>query len=405
MKPAKTSLTVLLIAGLLLGVVLPRVAHGLTLTTTAAEPSVQGEPIEARLRVAAAGVQQDPKYPLDTVSGSVGETFEMGTLKSSPKQRVELEVTLPWGRYYRTVSKQELSGGTIPLTVYPDGENVDLEVSRHGILVQPFPKRLMVREYVVFRNNSQSMAGGKDNPIEFKLPEGMQRVIPGPGMGKASELTKEGDVYRYHNLVPPGESMVGFFYMIKPGSNTYTLERTVTVPTGKLAVRIPSYEKLTVTTEQLQKVQRPDKSGKAPSGHAPQIYRADNLESGETIRITFEGLNEISVPGGMGKSGSKSGPPAGDDGGMSRPSSFSNVSWPLILGIGFSVLIFVGSYGYVQYKLSQGPVAGVGADFLIREIANLDQEFEDGAIDEAYYKRTRRRWKQKAEELDDDEPA
>lgn len=387
---------------LILGVVLPSTVHALTLETEPANPSVEGKSLEARLRVSSSGMKQDPSYPLETVVGEVGQTFDMGTLESIPEKRVSLEVKLPWGKYYRGVSRDELSQGTITLTVYPTGDNSELEISRHGILLQPFPKRLMVREYIVFRNNGKTMAGGPDNPVTFDLPEGMDRLIPGPGLGSSDEMSADGGKYRYQNLVPPGESMVGFFYMIRPESNRFTFRRSPSLPTQRFAVRVPSFEKLNITTDGLQKSKRSGNSRAGPGGHTATIYSTENLMPDESIRLTFEGLNEISAPGSM--QGGQGESPSDRGGGMTdRPSSFSNVSWPLILGIGFSVAIFVASYGYVQYKLSQGSPAGVGEDFLVREIATLDQEYDDGAIDEAFYKRTRRRWKQKAEELSDNE--
>ncbi|MFB6226744.1 MAG: hypothetical protein ABEH89_00270 [bacterium] len=379
--------------------------EALTLKTTPSQPSLRGKNLTAELRVAPSGVQQEAKYPLQPASGVVGENFEMGKLDSKPQRRVELRVELPWGQYYRKVSSEELSRGTIDLTIYPHGDNSELTIKRHGILVQPFPKRMMSREYVVLKNSSQAMAGGPENPITFELPDGIQRIIPGPGMGKADEMKSKGGTYKYTNLIPPGETMIGFFYMIRPGSGSFTLNRSISLPTGAFAVRVPSYDNLNITTDDLKKAPAKSGRGEQPSGHAPEIYRTRNLQPGDSIKISFEGLDEITPPGQMRGGSSENPGSSGVKESSSRPSSFSNVSWPLVLGIAFSVMIFVGSYGYVQYKLAQAPASGVSEDFVIREIANLDQEYDDGAIDEAFYKRTRRRWKQKAEEISGDESA
>jgi hypothetical protein len=258
----------------------------------------------------------------------------------------------------------------------------------------------MVREFLVLRNDADGLAGG-EQPLTFNLPDDLSRIIPGPGMSGSEDLQKEGNRYRYQKKIAPGETIVGFFYMLQSPGNQYELTRRMTLPTERILFSVPKYEALTVEPSGLQKMEGgPD----VKSGRDADIYGTRDLRSGDTIGLTFSGLDDVSpMQGKKGKGKVKGQTSDGSTENTTRPSSFRNVSWPLMMGIGFSLLIFVGSYVYVQYRLGEQLVDSVESDFLVQELARLDQEFEDGAVDEPFYKRTRRRWKKKLQETESDE--
>jgi hypothetical protein len=256
----------------------------------------------------------------------------------------------------------------------------------------------MVREFVVLRNDGKGLAGGNQQPLMFDLPDDLSRVIPGPGMSGSEDLQPEGDQYRYQRKVAPGETIIGFFYMLRGSGDRYELTRRITMPTEQLVFSVPQYDALTVNPSGLREM---EDGGSQKSGQNANIYGASGLTDGDTVGLTFTGLEDVSpMQGKKGKGRVQKGT---DDAPTDRPSSFRNVSWPLMLGIGFSLLIFVGSYSYVQYRLGNRPEGSVESEFLVQELARLDQEFEDGAVDEPYYKRTRRRWKEKLQETENDE--
>jgi hypothetical protein len=297
------------------------------------------------------------------------------------------------------MSPTDLKSGNTEITVYPEDNDADVTVSRHGALVQPFPGRLMVREVLVVNNPGDGLVGGEANPFQLDLPENLERIIPGPSMAGPEDLQSSGESYRYMKMFPPGETVLGFFYMISPSGNNYSLERTIRHPTSRLVYSVPQTDALTLEATGLSRRRVDRRRGEGKS----LLFSGQNLSVGDTVSLQFSGLSDLSASGMMGQGGSST--PGSDttDDPFDRPSTFSQIAWPLWLSIGFSLLIFIGSYTYVQYRLSDLPEDSLDTDFLVKELAQLDQEFEDGAIDEPYYKRTRRRWKDYLKELENDE--
>lgn len=396
----KRIFTTLVLAGIFLTCLISSV-EALTVQTEAANSDLEGEPVTLRLKVSSGGVGDEPSFPLGPAQGTVGETIDLGTLDSQPDRQTQLLVEVPWGSYFRDVSLDELSEGSVRVTVYSDDPSAEVTVDRHGMLVQPFPGRVMIREFLVLRNDGDGLAGG-DQSLTFDLPDDLSRIIPGPGMSGSEDLQQEGNEYRYQKKIAPGETIVGFFYMLESPGDRYELTRRMTIPTERIVFSVPKYDALTVEPSGLQKM------GGGPdtkSGRDADIYGARDLRTGDTIGLTFTGLDDVSPMQGKkakGKSGGRTGRDQAEEN-NTRPSSFRNVSWPLMLGIGFSLLIFIGSYAYVQYRLQERSEESVESEFLVQELARLDQEFEDGAVDEPFYKRTRRRWKKKLQESESDE--
>lgn len=365
---------------------------------------LRGETVSIQLKIMARGVGASPKTPLGRVSGRVGETVPLGELDSTPEPPVELRVGLPWGSFYHPVPSEALEAGTVRVPVYPPGNNRNLSVDHHEVRVQPFPGRLMFREYVVFRNASRRMAGGREDPVTLDLPEGLEGMNTGPGLGSEADLVRRNGRYEYRLMLPPGRSILGFYYMLRTDEDPFSLTRRLTLPTRKLVYVMPSPPGLEVDVEGLS---RSDTGGRA--GRGGLRLTGEGLPADHRVRLRWSGLSDLdpsrmrgpsrSTPDGEDRA-------AGDrerDGGVA-PSSLGSVSWPVLLGIGISLVVFAGSYGYVQYRLGNLSPEG-DSGFLINEIARLDQEYEDGAIPEAYYRRTRRRWKKQAREALDDESA
>lgn len=367
------------------------------------DQSLNGTDVSYKFRIVSSGVRGKTRTPFGTVESTVGETVRLGSLASIPSKRTELLVSLPWGEYYRPVKRSEIKSGSIRVDVYPMGDNSDLTIAQHGILIQPLPGRIMVREVLTFNNESERMAGGVDNPLKLDLPDEVESVIPGPGMGSRNDLLQKGDRRHYRLLIPPGRSQLGYFYMIRTDADQFSMDRTVTRKTSQLVASIQSFESIDVSVEGLKKGNPPPRKSKK-SGPKPVRFTGGDLSQGEKFSIRIDGLKDMKMSDAKksksrpDRTGSKSTSPETDR----RPSSISTLNWPLILSIGFSFLIFVSAYGFVQYKLSgESDNGSLSRSFLLEEIARLDQEFDDGAIDEPYYKRTRRRWKKRAQETDE----
>lgn len=362
------------------------------------DEDLRGETVSIQLKIMARGVGASPETPLGRVSGRVGETVPLGELDSTPERPVELRVALPWGSFYHPVPSEALDAGTVRVPVHPPGDNRNLSVIQHQVMVQPFPGRLMFREYIVFRNGSRRMAGGSENPVTLDLPHDLKGVNTGPGLGSEADLVRRDGLYAYRLMLPPGRSILGFYYMLRADRDPFSLTRRLTLPTRKLVYKMPSPPGLEVSVEGLNRTDTAERAG----GGGLRLT-GENLEPDHRVRLRWSGLSDLDPARMRGPSREpEEGRTVEEGGGGLAPSSLGSVSWPVLLGIGISLVVFAGSYGYVQYRVGNLS-AGEGSGFLVDEIARLDQEYEDGAIPEAYYRRTRRRWKKQAREALDDE--
>lgn len=371
----------------------------LRVETSVTDDSLRGVKVDLELTLVSTGVSQEAEAPLGRSSVKLGESVDLGELTEVPDRPAQLRVELPDETFYHTVSPGELESGTINLEVHPQTNQGEPQLEEHNMLVQPFPKRMMVREILVIRNSTNARIGGNQQPLQIPLPEGAQRFNPGPGFGSESDYQFRDGQLRYRVSLAPGRTVVGFFYIISTDDDPYTMLREIAYPTGRFVLNTMTGEQVSVDVTGLESVG----SGTAQSRSESRQFVGENFSPGDRVKVVWEGLEDMEMPAmgpGMespgsppSSSASPSTPPLNSE--TSRPSSFSSVSWPVFLGIGISLLIFAGAYGYVQFSVRQRQ-DGI-EEFLIEEIARLDQEFEDGAIEKPYYRRTRRRWKSEAQ--------
>jgi len=372
-------------------------AWSLTVETSVTDDSLSGIEAELELTLVSTGVGQQAEAPLGRSSVVLGESVDLGELSEVPQRPAQLRVELPDETFYYTVSPGELQSGTINLEVHPRSDQGDPRLEEHNLLVQPFPRRMMVREILVIRNSTNARIGGTQQPLRIPLPDGAERFNPGPGFGSEADYRfREGEL-EYRVSLAPGRTIIGFFYIISTDEDPYTMVREIAYPTDRYILNTMTGEEITVDVTGLESVG--GGSGQSPSGS--KQFVGENFSAGDRIEVTWEGLEQMEMPSmgpGMDPPGSSpstsspSTPPVETE--TARPNSFSSVSWPVFLGIGISLLMFAGAYGYVQFSVRQQE--DNLEEFLVEEIARLDQEFEDGAIEKPYYRRTRRRWKNEA---------
>lgn len=371
-----------------------------TVHTEAGTPQLEGKPVTLELFRVSMGVEETDNSVGQSVETEIGESVDLGPINSTGGEPMQLRVDLPDGSFYHSIRPQQLQQNKIELTVHPLGPTRGLTVEEHSVLVQPFPRRMMVREIVVFQNPTQHRVGGPENPVKISLPEGATRFNPGPGFGPQTDYQLDDGTLRYRVSLAPGRTIIGFFYMVTTEEDPYRMQREVVHPTRRFILNTMIGDSVTVKASGLQEIESAS-GGPARS----RQYIAENLSAGDQFSMTWSGLQEMELPSmgtpGPPGNGSPNAPDqatkTGDE--QPRPNSFSSVSWPVFLGIGISFLMFAGAYGYVQFSVRQ---QGEGdLTFLVEEIARLDQEYEDGAIEKPYYRRTRRRWKNKARELDE----
>ncbi|MFB6356898.1 MAG: hypothetical protein ABEJ65_10335 [bacterium] len=372
-------------------------AEGFSVKTRPAEPALQGAEISVSLMVLPAGVSQDPKYPLGTTTGTVGETLELGTLDTVPRQPVQLKVELPGGRFFKTINTRQLRQGSTTVSVYSVGTSKGIKMAQRRMLLQPFPKRLMVRDMVVVENQSQSFVGGSDDPFVVDLPGVPDGVRPGPGISGKADWSLSDSLLKYQPYLKPGRNLLGFSYMIRT-KDSLEWKYSPSHSLASIQISIPEMDGLTIETEGFKR----QSSGKSGKRSMVQL-QAKNISPDDQLQIQLKGLNNLSMKKGPMASSKRPGSSTDQKSSSTgRPSSTDSTNWAVIVSIVFSLLVFVTAYGYVQWQLGETSEV-LDRSFVLEEIARLDQEFEDNAIDEPYYKRTRRRWKKAIDTPDSDE--
>ncbi len=365
------------------------------------DPDWEGRTVEISVLVHAMGMEQGPRTVVDPVSVDVGQTEQLGEISFSPGQSVDLVVTTDQGTFLQPVAPSELEQEVVVVGVGEETGSENLSVETHFTILQPFPARVMVREMILLRNESDGPVPAGE--VGFEMLGSTERVRPGQGFRDESDFTVEEDRLTYRLQVGPGITVLEWFYMI-PAEDVQNLERTLTYPTAELQVQVPPVEGVEVEFENLSRTES-DRQG--------TMLTSQNLQPGDRYSVTLSGLSEMELPGmGSGNeqppggSARQPGPPepgtqAPDEpwhpGGQSEPATTGR--WPMLLSILFSLLVFAGSYAYVRYHLNRSSNA-VEADFVIEEIARLDRAAEEGLIPEEFHQRTRERWKSSVREPD-----
>lgn len=335
----------------------------------------------------------------------VGETAELGKLEIGPGQTPDLLVETDRTRYVQPITPREVEQGVVTVTVGAGQSEGPIQVETHHQVIQPFPARIMVREMVFLRNESDQPISG--DQVRFEIPDGVDQVHVGQGFRGSEDLVRDGNTIGPEMDISPEVTALEWFYAVPAGNETQ-IGRTLNLPTAELQVRVPEMDGLELDYENLEPGESPDSGQQNMT-----LLEARDLSEGSTYALTLSGLDDLDMSGmgpmanqgGDAPSDGASGPPGGGPSGPSGEppqadwhpgqqggQDTGGLNWPLILGVVFSLLVFVGSYAYVRFTLGEAKPA-VDRDFVIEEIARLDEARENDVIPEEYYEETRDRLK------------
>ncbi len=256
---------------------------------------------------------------------------------------------------------------SIELIVYDTTENPEaIEMELSHIIIYVEPDILQVEEYLLFINESDKTYVGTINfndesireSLKFTIPEGAAELKAGYGlMDCCIIITENGFIDTMPVL--PGPKEVVYSYQIYPDSKEYVFSKDANYPIRNLTLLIQG-ENIDISSEQLF-ADEPLSIEGVTFNH----LTGNNIARGE--QVSFQ-LSELPVTG-----------------------SSINIVWlALILAILIGGFLFVFTLRRRKLVVEVPPESKEKAyQEVLTELAQLDDDFEDGKIDKEVYRRLR----------------
>jgi hypothetical protein len=279
------------------------------------------------------------------------------------------------------------------ITVYEitdDESTIGLE-SVHFI-AESFGEVLRISEIHLFGNSGdrayvgQAGDDGRLTTVHIPLPENAVGLAFEQG-GTDERFVQRGDGLMDTEPVPPGTetSLIFFSYHLMVGGETIPLERRFAYPVSDLNVLV-AQPGLTLQSEQLEA-----RGAELFQGRQYEFYGAQNLPSDTPLAMQFVLSPEAA--------GDQSGGSASAEGLLDSAGAPTRGNQQLLRWLGFA-LLGVAVVGVVVYSLSSRESASASvpapelaanprAQRLLSDLADLEEAFEAGQVDEATYARQR----------------
>lgn len=321
--------------------------------------------------------QQDNNFVRTSTLNQQG-TFRFEDLREESGVSYEPMIEYQGVRYYgKTVTLSEKNAEvTSDLQLFESTRSdSDLTVKMHHFIVEPAEGFVRVREMMAVVNSgdrtyvgSRPTKSGKFRTVSYRLPEGASQLQLGEGLMSCCVEFEPGGFYDTMEFMP-GMKKIVFAYRIEAPEQRLSVSKTLTLPTGELDV---------MATDRSVQISSSDLAEKPVQGVPVQRLVAENLNSGEQVNLNLAGL-----PG--------------------SPTNLGSVTlWTFLI-----VLIFFGLFVYTKLKRTRTaagteheeikPVAD--REGLLRQIAELDDRFEAGEIEESEYRINRSHLKNELETL------
>jgi hypothetical protein len=323
-----------------------------------------------RSRVGERTVQTDPSghFVLDGLEAAAGYVYfpivEYGGASYFPDRPVALD-----GADSKSVEIRVFEPTQTPDAIAFDRTNL--------LVLNTSPTALLVMEMGAVVNRSDrtyvGAAGedGRPTTLRFSLPRGATQVAPQAGL-PPDDLVPTPDGFQTANPVVPGRQELAFSYQLPYSSSTLDLAKRLEYPTGTFNLYLPDTG-LTAVSPHLT-YQGTSELG----GQRYQLYSAQGLPAGAAIAIRLGGLPAPDIP---------------------RPQQLGLIvlgASAALLGGATAVAIRRRRRANAALAPAHAPVAS-GGDLervdLVRSLAELDERYSAGAIDEATYRAEREQGK------------
>ena len=295
-----------------------------------------------------------------------------------------------------TLSQEEPSEEDVEITVY-DTTTSDADIKLHALQVyitmspdqtEDGRMSLEIVEYYYFNNKANpktTFVGG----IQFSLPEGigMQDVLMyDNGIGSSNNV-ETSDGFADNTPVRPGKSdmsgmmQVYMAYRIDTTLDSYVFGRTVHYIAD--AMNIFTQEEVEGRDIQVSSSQLLEGGTEIIDETAFRSWETTNVADGKLVEITFSGLHESS------------------DG-----NSFLWVVVPIVAAVAVAAIagfVLIKRRSKSDVELQPMPIEGRSEtkEQLLRELADLDDQFESGGIPQEEYDRLRAEKKMRLSQLMD----
>jgi hypothetical protein len=315
------------------------------------------------------------------------------SLDTSPDIVYALETTYAGVDYASQPLSFEEGGETTliaSLAVYETTENPDqaaIQIERMHMFVDFLDGEISVGELYIFANGGDRTFIGVEEPalgqritLRFVLPEGAETLrFQTSGEGDRFLITADG--FADTEVVRPGTAQqVLYAYTLSYGqADTFDFERLLPYPTANLNVLIPRVG-VDVTSDQVELNEI-----RTLEGQTYLNLNGKGFGAGDLVSVRFDGLQDI-----VQQPATPSAAQKGFD-----------VKW---IALGLAALALAGGLIYPSLRATRKPApvaqpaeaTDVRLSRLLEAIANLDDAFEAGGMDEANYRKQRQALKSEA---------
>lgn len=363
----------ILVILLLLGTLSTAWAGG-TLRGRVINKTMGGEPV-AGLPVILYEVAQGEQNSVPhqkTVTDAAGR-FEFTDLEAAPSTVYYPAVTYQDVEYFGPAIRfgDGEEAKTSDVTVFETSEEPEgIQVGMEHLIIEPSAGVLLVKELCMVQNESdrtyvglKEVAPGKRGTLEFGLPDGYEQLSLGGDLMSCCAVVKETALFETM-AIKPGMRQESFSYQLKYRGRDYTFEKVAAHGITFMDVFVPDIG-IRVEAEGLESF------GSFNIRNQPYLrYGMKNIPAGSKISIRLSNL----------------------------PAAPTDLRWVALSGV--AVVLALGIWFAVRYgRPGAGPSPG-DRESLIVAIADLDDRFESGEIDEAHYRREREALKQRLLELE-----
>ncbi|RJQ37366.1 MAG: hypothetical protein C4555_06530 [Dehalococcoidia bacterium] len=304
--------------------------------------------------------------------------FEFDELDTDPALRYQVVLTYQQAEYFSPflvfASEPLISTQVDVYDATTDPSVVSIAASH--MVIYPESGLLFVREVIAFDNISDRTfigtepvtPGGKRETLRFSLPGGAVHFQAESGLVDSALLLTPSGVSDTMALLPGGKD-VTYSYFVVSDTDTYDFEHQLNYPASGFNLLVQG-QGASVTTSDLTRQTTVDMNG-----NAFQYFSGQGLETGKVISFS------IAVQPGTAGGGEQA------------------VLWLVVV-----LLVAAGGvagYLVLRKRLSRAKASGHGetAEARLRELAQLDDDFEDGKISEEDYHRLRSEKKRQIAEL------
>ncbi len=250
---------------------------------------------------------------------------------------------------------------SLPIEVYETTKSdEDIVVERAHFIIDIKENSLLISEMFFFNNRGTRTFTGSELPsgelatLRFALPQGAENVsFPSGAILQGDEL-----FYSFPVMPGPMSQPIIIEYSFPFSGSEVRLSHKVFYP-------VERYNILVVDAGIDVKSPRVEFRGRVGQGEAQYLnYEGNNLEKGSELVIELSGLRKVGRPSGFGKSW-----------------------WSIALVTLLLLALFV-AYPLLRRRARLAPVSSL-EEQLLQELAELDDAFEQGLIDEETYRHRR----------------